>query len=389
MVLLTLAAVLAWSPQAAPDPVAPDPVVPAPAADAGPARAGDFERIYVRSTGLDDATLLEAVRLRVPHVEWIVFGVAMEPVGPDNTGGTAVAQLRVTEPDTAELAIVVADGRAFDRQIDIAGMDSDERVRAVASTIANLVAGIEAGTVAPDRSDVPLPVPVTPPPPLVCPETVKPECPAVVVPPPIEPAPTKAPPPAPRSSLGIVAGTPIMLGLGAPTESDRYAGWGGEFGVRYRFVRGATLMADLRASGRASIGNVRVIRGRLALGAGYTLRRGPFELAALAFATVEPWSVRLDGSAASFLDANNARVLVGGGVRLAPGLRVQPPGASYSLRVGPYAGFHVSGNAADGFAVPQIILASQGAASRLRAGGLEATLGVQAVLWFDVRKRKR
>ncbi len=382
MLLGSLAAALAGSLTAA-FVVAPSPPTQgatAPSAAKNP-DASRVSRGYLRASGVDGDALLEAVALRVKSARWAHFG---PDAASADDGLTAVVQLGRQDPalQSYELTIIVSDGRAYDRPIDTRGIEDKERVRLVASNVANLIAGLEAGTVAPDRSDVPLPEPS---PAVVCPEV--PPCPAP------QPLPEAAPtpsPPAPATvpavaELSVYGGLPVVLGLGAPADADRFSAWGGTVGVALRLRRGATVALDIRPGGRGTLGGVRLVRGRIGVGAGYTFRRGAFELSALGLAVVEPWVVRVDGARAVFVAGSAQRRLVlGGAAHLAPGLRVEL--RRTALRVGPFGELSFSGSAAGGFAVPRVVLPSE-EASRIRIGGLEAVVGMQVAVWFRLGAR--
>lgn len=384
-VLATVAAVSLGPPlalAAAPEPAS----TPSAPARAGPLGQGSVRLSPPRT--LPSADLLAAIGLRIPHATWSIFGTTTPTPSADTL--TAVVDVVAAGPEAYAVTIVVSDGRAFDRHVDAEFADTTERTRLLATTIANLIAGIEAGTLAPDRSDVPLPIARQ------CPE--RPVCPVA---PPVSSAvasdptpPVAAPaahlaPPAPKlPQLGVALGVPVVLGLGSPADADRFAAWGGDIGLRARLTNGLTLAVGARPNGRATVGDVRIIRGRIAAGAGYTLRRGALEASGLFLATVEPWLVRLQGSAGDFVDGpSETRLILGGAAHLAAGLNVRSPSRPVSVRVGPYLQLGVSGSPGDGFAVPRIVLPGEDA-SRLRLGGAELSLGLSIVTWIDLARRR-
>ena len=283
------------------------------------------------------------------------------------------------------LTIVASDGRAYDRTI-AADPDSsrDDVTRLLAGNIANLVSAIEAGTVRADREDVEVPPGEAPPP--SCPECPTP----VVTPPPVCEAESPAPPrPVPLLELGVVMAPGVVLGLGQPIHTDRFAGIGGELGVALRHRSGALVELDARFVGRPLADVARLLRGRFALAAGYAWRwHDSFELAAAGAFTVEPWSVRASGDRAGFADPSGSRrvqrPLLGGALRLSAGHLFETT-RGVKVRVGPRLELGASSAPGDGGRVVELLDQSLRPIGRI--GGIELSLGLDVVVWIPSRRR--
>lgn len=350
----------------------------APHAEPPTAVPARLQRGYLRVEGVERAALVEALVLRVPHLAFEPFEVA---AGVEGGEGVVFVELRrrpASDPSFT-LTIVASDGRAFDRRVEV-GRDDEETVRLLASTVANLLLAIEAGSAVADRGDVPLPTAVvTPPAPeCACECPAAPACPVAM--PGVEAEPVVVPP-TPRLELGPAASAVTVLGLGAPAAADRFAAFGASVGVHARLRRGAFFGAELRTSGRGQAAGHRLVRQRFALGAGYALRRGTWSLETSLWATAEPWW---------FVGAPidpRPRPLWGGLVRLAPSLH-QPldlRGRRVGLTVGPVIELAASAQLIDG-EDPRIGLVvvedGRGVLGRSRVGGLELATGVSCTLWF-------
>jgi len=331
-----------------------------------------------RVEGVPPDAFASALALRLPGVELVPHD---RPVGPTQ-GLLVFVDIRQQAPRRFALTIVVADGRAFDRVIEADATSSEDDVtRLLASNVGNLVAGIEAGTVEPDRRDVPMPV-VEPAPAPVCPK-----CPA---------APPTAPPVAgstratvpPRIEIGLQVPLGVIVGLGAPADTDRFAAWGGGLGLRLRAVQGVVATLEGRFTGRSSAFDLALLRTRVALGLGYAWRGKHVELEALALATIEPWMLLQDGDRSRFAADARSRPLLGGALRFSPGWLAQPS-PRVRMRFGPKLELALSSAIGDGGRVAQILFDD---GERLvpvaRLGGVELDLGVELVVWFDPRRPK-
>ncbi|MEM9456920.1 MAG: hypothetical protein AAGF11_22265 [Myxococcota bacterium] len=342
-----------------------------------------LERGYLRVAGYERTPLVEALVLRVPHLKFEPFEAAGS--SPAQMAAFVDVRREPSEP-TAEtidfaLTIVVSDGRAFDRRVQTQ-RDDEETTRLLASTTANLLLAIEAGTVEADRGDVPLPTVTAP----SCPAC---ECPAPPdCPPPSEPSPASDSASAtepPRIELGPVVMASSVLGLGAPQQADRFAAAGATLGVHARLRRGAFFGAELRGVGRRGLLGVSLARLRVALGGGLRLRRKTWSLGASLWATVEPWRVR-GGEIEP-----PPRAQWGLAARVSPALWVPElvPGR-LGLSVGPLVELSASGSLiSDGPATGLVVIRDDSDVDRgwLRVGGLELSTGLSVTLWFGAGRR--
>ncbi|MEX1368479.1 MAG: hypothetical protein AB1Z98_35435 [Nannocystaceae bacterium] len=356
------------------------------AASVDAVRQPRLRRGSLRLEGIDRAGFEEALALRVPdlRLEPRASTTTVDPSEP-----MAFIDLRPGPPTSQgsrrfSLTIVVSDGRAFDRDIDVAADEADS-TRLLASTVANLLLAIEAGTVQADRADVPLP-------------SLEPECPACTCPSPpacpvssspVEPAPE--PEPGPESSptqgleLAPVASLATVLGLGQPAQADRYAAFGGAVGMHARLPQALFFGTELRVVGRGEPTGTRLVRLRVALGGGIRLRRGPVSLGASVWGTVEPWWLR-----GAPIDPP-PRPLWGLVARLSPALyESRLGGRDLALTVGPTFELAASASFDEGPQVGLVVIREQGQErSRLRVGGLELSTGFAATLWLGVPRRSR
>lgn len=336
--------------------------------------APDAPRIGVailRADDLDHAALARAIQLRSPRLVLVTAGD--EPPQAVDGELRAYIEVRRREPALVELTLILADGRAWLRRVDV---DPDAPARPIAGALANLIAGIEDESVAPDRKDAPVPQALV--------ETPPPE-PEPAKPPPQEPAPPiikpAAEPPAPRWQLGPLLRLGATLGLAPPDPGPHGLGFGG--GLDARAPRGLLLALDLQFLARP-VGDYLLTRTRVALGVGYALRRGNFELPLALLLGVEPWRLRDDRGAASLAsDDGPPRPLLGAGLRVSPGYSA-PVGKSARLRVGLRLDLWTSGQPArGGLGRPELRLPD---GPTIGLGGPELHLGLEVGLWFGVGK---
>lgn len=331
-------------------------------------------RVYLRVQSVDLGTLRDGIALRVPHIELRTFEGSVPT--PEDARLAALVDVEPSGEDERELSltIIVSDGRAFDRRLDV-GADED-RARVVAGAVANLLLGIEAGTAVADRGDVPMPEAPVSPEAATCPKVPAATCPDIG-------GASSPPSPPPSTNLGLRAGVPITIGLGAPTDADRYTALGADLAGMLRFRRGALVGVSVRIGGR-DLGDVGLVRARFGLGGGYVLRRGAFELEASGWLTVEPWWVRRGAAAASFAAGGEA-MLLGGAARLGPGLSWRPSSGSPLFRFGAFAELAVSGMPTRGLDLARITVAGPRQPTvPARVGGLEASLGFELTAWWSL-----
>lgn len=326
--------------------------------------------------GIDAAVLRGALELRV-RVESMIDHHAGNP---GLVPGQLYVQVLALEDGALALALVTADGRAFDRIVE-ARDDPPERV--AAATIANLVFALEAGSLAPDRTGArapePEPVAGTADASLeVATEAAghepQPNTPAVDL----------------SWSLGLGGGLGTLLGPGRPRGADIFAGWSGALQLALRSPRGALALLSLRGAGRLaeSEGEDRpygLARLRVGLGGGYVWRRDDLEAEVAGTLTVEPWWVHRGGSRETILrgDEIGRRWLFGGALRLAAGHLISV--RALDVRVGPW--LDLAGAFAIDSGVGAPIVRNLGGAPLFRLGAFELGGGLEARIWFDVGGR--
>ena len=344
----------------------PAPTDPSDGPAASPVRETRISTAILRADGFDRGDLERAIRLRLPGLTLVEVGSDAPAV--DDGSLRAFIELRRVSPTQLDLTLILADGRAYLRALEV---DADAPARPAASALANLIAAIEDDTVAPDRSDVPLP------PALIVREPPAPEPVPAVLCPEAPTQPTPPPPPPPRWELGPVLRAGASLGV-SPLHGLRAAG--GALGVAARAPSGLLLVLDLQYLARA-LQNLQVQRLRVALGVGYALRRGAFELPAALLVGVEPW--RLTGNQGTVPISSTLgppRPLLGLGLRLTPGLRAALGKSGAHLRAGLNLELWASGVASSGLRHPELRIPP----SAVSLGGLELGLGLELGIWFPV-----
>lgn len=372
----------------------PPQVVPASA----PSRV--IARVWLHGVGLDEAALAEAVATRLTDKQILAAGQA----APAIDGPVALCHVTAQGGQLA-LEVVLGDGRVYQRTIAAKGTG---RERAAARLIAATLASIEDETAKPDRSDGVFVAPVAAAETVEAPGSV--EAP-VVVPPPREPEATPPPParevvrdttvqPAadsepvaearptsavPTLELGVALTGDVLFGLGAPTRGAGLGGGGGGVRIDLKLRRNLLLGAGFRGLVRVKDG-LALGRFRGALGVGYLLRRGAFELATQLGPTLETWQVSEGGEPVTYTTTSSSgpSLLLGGLVRAAPGGRVQR--RRVSARVGGYV--ELAGSVRSSGRVPQIAREA-GLAPVFVPGGAELSLGVEVELWFVLRRGRR
>jgi hypothetical protein len=367
-VLLLLTLLLAQD--GAPAPVPPPVQRPAPLVQDG-APPTVLRHVQLDLTGFADDPVLAALRLRLP--DHAISRHADRTAAPD-------LYLRVerTTDTTATMQAITADGRAYDRTFSI---EIGHEVRAVATTAVNLLFAIQHGTVPPDQQGVVIPDPTPPP---ANPPPSEPTPPPEPRPPTHLPALAK-PPARPTPELALLLHGATVLGLGPPQQSPLAAAGGG-LGLELRTPRGLAASLELRAAGirRADLGLARM---RVALGAGYILRRKHLELPLLLVLSVEPWWP-LQAGAPATVQQNGAPVaptpLLSAHLRVAPGVRLALP-RGHALRIGPRLELGGGFIVADGARV--VSLDDTSGTPRARLGGLELSLGLELAVQFSLPRR--
>jgi len=342
----------------------------------------EFRGARADITGFDEAAVLAALRLRLPRLPIERHG------GPAPTESPHLyLQLSRAGDEHGAIRIITSDGRAYERRFAV---EIGQEVRVAASTAANLIFAVEQGAVAPDQEDVAIPPPAL-------------EDPA----PQPEPAPPAAPPvldkseqtgpkaqvqkdssDAPRWELGLGLHAAAVLGVGRKVYGGPFAGAGGGIGLEVRSPRGFAAALEARAIGQTEA-DLGLGRLRVAVAAGYALRRGRFELPILVGLAIEPWWVTRAGERAPLIVGDDVQAqspLLGGFLRLSPGYRLQPA-RNLGVRVGPRlevgGGFVLDDH--DGARVVGLVDAI--GVPRFRVGGLELSLGLEVALQFGLPSR--
>lgn len=360
------------------------------AAAPAPTRADvSVSAVRLRVEGTDLEALSDALALRLPKVRLVVHDREPLDLAPTQTAVFVDIRPASGAKGSFALTLVVTDGRAYDRTVATAGADSPDDVRRLLATnIANLVAGIEAGTVRADRENVPIP-----PPPVAKPCPTCPPAEPVVCPPGTTVGDTTPPPiPPPPLEVGFDVAGAAVLGLGQPDDADRFVGAGGGAGVRLRHRSGFVVHLDARVLGRGSDYGHNILRTRVGVGLGYVWRRNAFELETTAAFVVEPWSLRADGSkdalATPAAEATKPGPLLGGVLRIAPGFRIQRS-PDLALRVGPRLELASGATLGDGGRVAELDVIDNGRLTAIgRVGGVELSLGAEVVVWFGVGRKR-
>jgi len=332
--------------------------------------------VWIRVRGVERTAFVEALALRVPHLS---ITPPAEPRADDAEPDVALwVDLHPSDsPSAFELSIVASDGRAFDRTISV---DPAEAPTELARSVANLLLGIEAGTVAPDRANVAIPVDA------MAEGWRGAPCPTPEPPPEIK-TPEPVPDPIERSvRVGVGVDLAGIVGLGAPADTDRFVAWGGSLGTRIAWPKLAAFALDVRFAGRAHADGSQLVRVRVRVGAGIVLNpaRTSFEFEALALISVEPWFVWLEGER---VDLDPAPPALGAWLRAAPGYRFSSHRRLHG-RVGFYGEFGASVVPSGDGAVAKISVDVDGQPiPRFRVGGLELAGGLEFMLWIPTSRR--
>lgn len=343
----------------------------APEPSSEPPGEGRLCDASLRTTDIDRAEFADALRLRLPDLRFRDAERQSERDEACSEGMHAYVEVRPSSAGRWELIVIFADGRAWFRPIE---SEPDEAARTAASALANLLAAIEEDAIAPDAEDVALPLEPKPEPePEPDPEP-RPE-------PEPEPEPAVAPQPEPPPErplvleLGPRLGAQSMLGL---DPSAGHRAFAGELGLDLRLPSGLMLATELRVAGWR-VDAATLLRMRAGLGLGYGVRSGRFDMPIVLQAQLEPWWVRDAGLPAGL----DAPPLLGGGLRLAPGVRVSL--GKLALRVGARVQLDVMGEPLGG-RVP-VVRREPGSAALFHVGGVELALGLELGLWIPVRER--
>jgi hypothetical protein len=410
----SLALALALAPSLAADPPRSPSSPPATAAGADltqesppapPAERPTIRRLILQvdAPAPPVAELARALGRRLPELTLDLQADAPSrpPLAPP-LGLQAHAAITQLGPEIYGLRLVLADGRAYARVIEAPPADA---TRALAGALASLIPAIDEADLPADEERAALPAPLAaavhadlqPPAPLEplpqpAPRSTDPTPDPTPgpTPDPTPPTPRTPPPPTPLTTLTVSLAAGALVGVGPIA-----AGWRGaplDLLLARRGPRGLDLALDLRLTPRAFSLNdpegsragepLRLLRVRLALGVGATLRRRRFEAPLLTLFSVEPWQLRgPDGPLllVSAADRGPPRPLLGVALRLAPGYRIPLARGRLHLRVGAHLEAALSGEARPGLPVPR--LEAEGAPP-FALGGLELFGGLALALNF-------
>jgi hypothetical protein len=352
-----------WAPILAALMVAPDPIAHAPIRD-----------LVIRSETVDQARLEAELSLRAPAVAVQRFGPGMARP----SGTYAFIDLRPSATGLS-LSLILSDGRAYHRELEGA---LDQRERAVATSVANLLAAIAEDRIEPDQLEAEIPEPEP--------------SPAVDPPPAPNPEPPPVPDPAPDPPAAATGVTfapwlapAIVFGLGPPASVPGAVTPAGAIGLDVSFGSGLLVQAHARVGG-ARNDDYRLGRVRAAAGAGYQLRRDRFGLVASLVALVEPWRVSGPGGPRTpELLATGTRattVLLGGELALVPALHLPSGPRRARVRLGlPMALALTSGVDAPGTVRVELHRAGEATVDLFRLGGVELTIGLSLAVEITAR----
>lgn len=333
-----------------------------------------IEAAVLGGSGLAVEEVERALRVRLPTLELVRRGSDL----PSGAGLRAHIDLRRTTPAQVDVTVILSDGRGYYRRVETG---SDEPARPVAGALALLLAAIEDDSVAPDERDVPVPpaiaadVPVPKDREVTCPAA--PRCPEPVA------APAAPKPEPPRLELAPTLRSGATFGLVPGMPAVR----GGIFGLGLdlRWRSGAIVAVDVQTTA-ATLESAALTRVRGAVGAGFGLRRGAFELPIVGMFGVEGWGVRGDNIEVVRRTPGGAGLpMLGAGLRLSPALRAQLGPAT--LRAGARLELWGSGEPAGGV-LRHPTVARPGEAPLASLGGVELSLGLELAVWFAPRRRR-
>lgn len=339
-----------------------------------------IDAVVLDGSSISSDALRDELRLRAPGIAVIDVRAVLELL-PERFVYVRVVS---TSPEVLELELVTWDGRGYARRVPIGGLSP---VRAAAIDLGNLLPAIAEDSIAPTRQDAEIPDDVARRRVDAQPQTALEETPPEETPPPPreEPEPSVGDEPV-GWSLGVSASGGGLFGLGRP-DARRRGGFGGGVGLRASSPRGVVLELEARTVGRRDR-DLGLARIRVAGGAGYRFQRGRFELVTSALVTVEPWWVTDGGGRVSLRDAQGDTVrsgpLLGGAVRIAPGIRIDRPRVAF--RVAPTLELAGSADVRQG-RVGRVVDRERADTPVFRLGGFEVWAGLELGLWLPLRPR--
>lgn len=356
------------------------PSVAAPTTDVPPPEQGPRPLVVAVRGSLSTAELRSALSLRLPDRPLL-------PAEAPRPTTTDFVEITAADDGTLAFTLITAEGLAYDRTL--AAEPGGDSIRAVAATIANLTFAIEAGTIQPDRVDVPQPPPPEPEPE---PEPEPPPEPVVVPPEPTpKPKPTPKPEEPPPWELAPTIDGGVVIGVAPSTDADALGAGYARVGVDARRRRGALVTAGLRFGARSTHG-LSLLRVRIDLGGGWAWRWKHAELLLAGAVTVEPWALSEGGSRATLMlgtASASRRPLLGGLARVSPAVRIRlRRSRPLYLRLGPK--LELAGSFVPEYGARTVDIAREDGErvrSVMRLGGLELVAGLELAIWFPVGGR--
>jgi hypothetical protein len=356
-----------------PAPTAPTAATPPPATEPAPAPApverpapGEapkqkFDRVRLDVQQGSVARIQGAVQTRLPHVK---VDQAATPLG---IHGVYVGVMPLSGGRTRVL-VVTSNARWYSRTIEPAQADPDAEI---ATTVAELLAAIESGQVAPDGTEVAR----------VGPDGEVTGGGAIT---------GQQRRPDSGWRLGFGLGPEIALGVWPTDIGGVFTGGGGLLEFRARSPRGVLLLAGGRFLGNKGAG-LGLMRARAHAIAGYSWRpkKNKMEIDLGGGGSFEMWWVRIDGTAAEpqRAEQRGAPPLVGALLRLAVA-RLFSVGRA-DVRVG--GRLEVTGSAApdQGIRVPGVVrLGLVQPEEAFRLGGVEVMLGLDFAATWPIPQRR-
>jgi hypothetical protein len=346
-------------------------------------RAQALRTIIVRTTPVSFAALRAELAPRWPEGELLEVGAEAFA----RVEGTSFSYLEIVGDPVGsapvEITLILSDGRAYVRRSAVVG---DDRARALAIAIANLLGAVADEEVPPDRTDAEIPGDVDDEP--TPPEQPPPE---PVVAPPIERAPPPDPPVAPRPwQLGLQGGAGALVGL-APAERRTRPAFGGGVRPSFRAPVGVAVGTSLRIAGQSRQGH-RLTRMRVGVDVAYVGRARELEWIVGVGPTIEPFAVTSSGQRSTLgrTTGSGATVLYGGALFVSLGYRIALPAKVRplsSVRIGVTTELAES-VLASGASARVLLPTDDGDAETLFSlGGTELSIGVDVTLWFDLVRR--
>ncbi|MEM6989902.1 MAG: hypothetical protein AAF721_05380 [Myxococcota bacterium] len=165
----------------------------------------------------------------------------------------------------------------------------------------------------------------------------------------------------------------------------------GNVALRAQTLRGAMFEFGVRVGGKRLSGH-RLLRSRVAFGAGYRFTDGAFDMPITAAITVEPWSIRPRTSDATELEGDvpllRPPAMIGLAVRAVPGALFPLRGGAV-IRVG--GGLELAGSGVQGAGAVRVVTENSNDLA-FRVGGFETTFLAEVAIWVPwttIRRKRR